>query len=163
MLRVAGRRGFSTFSARQVFNRTLPRAVERPNGSTFTYYRVRFLRPSIFTRRRIISTLFYAVPVFYFCYYNAPFSLEIEYDASDEKEAVKEDGSTEFIDEEDGDLDDEEEGFFLPMTWPKLGEQTFYKGSDPEWREYVKFNKNRERQKRIFSMLPNVGVEFLPG
>jgi hypothetical protein len=45
--------------------------------------------------------------------------------------------------------DDEElEPIFIPLgLWPKPKQRTYYKGSDPEWEEFVKFAKDAKRNK----------------
>lgn len=98
----------------------------------------------MFSRRRLGTVILYATPLVYFSYFNSPISVEI---VAEDKEVVTEDGSVEFQDEiADEDLED---GLFLPFTWPKPCERTYYKGSDPVWKEYIKFNRDRDRQKEV--------------
>lgn len=53
-------------------------------------------------------------------------------------------------DEDEEDLEEEElDPMFIPLGWAKQTKRTFYKGSDPEWQEFVKFSKDHERHKRI--------------
>jgi hypothetical protein len=80
-------------------------------------------------------------------YYFLPISFEFG-PAVDDKEAMADDGSSELH----RDDEDEESGFFLPLMWPVEMERTFYKGSDPEWQEYMKFAKDKESQKRAHRM-----------
>lgn len=56
----------------------------------------------------------------------------------------------ELLEEEEDELDEEDlEPIFIPLGWAKPTQRTFYKGSDPEWQEFVKFSKDQERHKRI--------------
>nr|POF19906.1 hypothetical protein CFP56_52155 [Quercus suber] len=43
----------------------------------------------------------------------------------------------------------EEDSLFIPMTWSKKLPRSWYRGSDPEWQEFVKVAKDKPRQKRI--------------
>ncbi|KAF1354917.1 hypothetical protein BDV97DRAFT_282308, partial [Delphinella strobiligena] len=43
----------------------------------------------------------------------------------------------------------EEDSFFIPLTWARKLPRTYYKGSDPEWQEYVKIAKDHTKHKRI--------------
>ena len=38
-----------------------------------------------------------------------------------------------------------ENAWFIPFGWPKQCPKTFYKGSDPEWQEFVALAKNQEK------------------
>jgi len=42
-----------------------------------------------------------------------------------------------------------EDSLFIPMTWAKKMPRTYYKGSDPEWQEFIKIAKDRPRHKTI--------------
>lgn len=65
--------------------------------------------------------------------------------ADDENES--EDGWEE---DEDGVIylsEDEVEGNFIPLQWPVQLSNKYYKGSDPEWQEFVRFSKDKDQQK----------------
>lgn len=58
--------------------------------------------------------------------------------------------------EEEEEMEDEEDdgyaledSLFIPLTWSKKMPRTFYKGSDPEWQEFVKIAKDKQRHKTI--------------
>lgn len=57
----------------------------------------------------------------------------------------------EWEEQEEGDEDEyaEEDSTFIPMTWATKLPRSFYKGSDPEWRAFVKFAKDKPRHKKI--------------
>lgn len=103
--------------------------------------------------RNVGRKVLYAVPILALLYYMIPFTVEIEI-----HEYESEDGAV-IGDEEDEEEDEELVGlFFLPLTWPKKMPRMFYKGSDPEWQEYIKFNKDKAKQKDICSMFTKTVV-----
>lgn len=79
--------------------------------------------------------------VFGAIYYLLPFS--VEFGTDDEQEAGTEDSSLGY-----GEDDEEASGVFIPLTWPMEVERTYYRGSDPEWQEYIKYGRDVEQQKR---------------
>jgi hypothetical protein len=48
---------------------------------------------------------------------------------------------------------DEIEGTFIPISWYKEAPLEFYKASDPEYQEFVKFNKNGNKQAHVILWL----------
>jgi hypothetical protein len=48
--------------------------------------------------------------------------------------------------DEEGDSEEEMEGIFIPYWYPEQGPLEFYKATDPEYQEFLKFNKNDKRQ-----------------
>lgn len=109
-----------------------------------------FAKSTNFWNRNVGKRAIRIIPVIALAYYILPISLDIEVgDLDPEKEALSEDG----IELEEGEEDDEEEGeemFFLPLSWPKLADRVYYKGSDPEWQEYIKLSKDKPKQSKIF-------------
>lgn len=57
---------------------------------------------------------------------------------------MKPDGSVEEVNEEEM-----EDGIFIPFGWPKKEEKTYFKGSDPEWKSFVKLANDPKRQQDI--------------
>lgn len=98
---------------------------------------MRFRKPPL--RLRFVNGLLYALPAVALWYYVVPVTLEVE--ISEEEEKMKPDGTVEV---EDG--EELEDGLFIPFGWPKKDAKTFYKGSDPEWKEYMKLAKDQQRQ-----------------
>jgi hypothetical protein len=138
MYRRAAIRHFSTLRPRQFqFPSRSPKVA---NGENVKLYRVQFRKPPI--RRRFFNGLLYAIPAFALWYYIIPVTLEVEISEEDEK--LKPDGTIEVEDE-----DDLEDGLFIPFGWPKEDAKTFYKGSDPEWKEYMKLAKDPKRKTDI--------------
>ncbi|KAF2675255.1 hypothetical protein BT63DRAFT_420471 [Microthyrium microscopicum] len=145
MLRPVARRTFATFPP----NGFLSRFRGKSNPQRIEY-KVQLHRPPFFTFGNLGRRALRILPLFAATYYFSPISVSFE----DEKEAISEDGS----DIEDGIVDEEDEDdanilLFLPVSWPKLGERTYYRGSDPEWQEYIKISKDKEKQKRVFAAL----------
>jgi hypothetical protein len=70
-----------------------------------------------------------------------------------EEETVGEDGTPD-VTGEDGEEIEVEDGLFIPCGWPTKQARTFYRGSDPEWKEFIKFSKETERHKDVQSQLP---------
>jgi hypothetical protein len=157
-LRHVSRRGSSTVPPQRFLNRLrLWPFVKRPEP---VQYRLQILRPRFHTTRyvskssqsrqvlicsrlvarRTVRILLGASILYYFL----PFSISVGLD-DDGKEAMVDDGSLEV---EEKNEEDDEPGLFIPLTWPMECERTFYKGSDPEWQEYMKFAKDKESQKR---------------
>lgn len=140
MYRRAAVRQFSTLKPRQFHfpSRSPPKIA---NGQDLTLYRVKFRKPPL--RRRIVSGLLtWAIPVCALWYWIDPRGLEIELSEDDEK--VKPDGSVEEVNEEEM-----EDGIFIPFGWPKKEEKTYFKGSDPEWKSFVKLANDPKRQQDI--------------
>lgn len=69
--------------------------------------------------------------------------IEIEVEADQGKSAKA--GKTE--PEDDEEVDDA--GLFIPFGWPEEQPRTFYKGSDPEWKEFIKFSKDPKKHKEV--------------
>lgn len=67
-------------------------------------------------------------------------------DTKGQEEEGQEDG------EEDGmTVVDDEDATFVSLQYPKKLPKVFYKQSDPEWQEFMKFSHDRERQAAIKS------------
>ncbi|KAF2754320.1 hypothetical protein EJ05DRAFT_521069 [Pseudovirgaria hyperparasitica] len=67
------------------------------------------------------------------------------------RDVTKEESEDEEEDEdedEEGEYDEDgiEDSIFIPMTWAKEQPREYYKGSDPEWREFMKFARDGKRQ-----------------
>lgn len=61
--------------------------------------------------------------------------------------------------EEDGEEDgmvvvDDQDALFISMQYPKEMPHVLYKQSDPEWQEFMKFSRDKERQKAVKRMHP---------
>lgn len=56
-------------------------------------------------------------------------------------------------DEDEGDIDedyeDDEDAIFIPLGWARQLPRSYYKGTDPEWQEFIKFARDRKRGERV--------------
>jgi hypothetical protein len=135
-------RQFSTLSRRQQARLPQNGARSLPSGSPVTFYRVRFRSPPLFSRRRIKNAILYSIPILAVFY-----ALDIDLGEEEvEEEQKAKDGFTKVG---DGEEEDEEEGLFIPFTWPTEQPRQFYKGSDPEWKEFIKFSKDIKKHKDV--------------
>jgi hypothetical protein len=48
------------------------------------------------------------------------------------------------------------DSLFIPLTWAKKLPRTYYRGSDPEWQEFIKIAKDQERRKKIIHELVQI-------
>jgi hypothetical protein len=103
--------------------------------------------------RNILRRVLQASTFFAIAYYLSPFeSVKIVRVEGDDEAYMTEDGlvrDDENVDDTDNPDEEEGSGFFLPIMWPVEEERTFYKGSDPEWQEFVKFANNQSRRKEV--------------
>jgi len=117
----------------------------------------------MFTRKRITNTLLYALPAYVAWHYFFPVVNDLEVD--DQAQRVAGSGNvdlkrnTRSDEDEDGEDEYEDDGdaLFIPFSWPKEMPRTYYRGSDPEWQEYVKFSRDekmhRDVQQRMISRI----------
>jgi hypothetical protein len=110
------------------------RRLVHPNESVKSHT-VRFSPPPLFTPLRIATFFLYTSCLVGYVWYFFP-ELEIE---------IQEEGEVQISDSEFAD----ENSLFIPLTWAKKLPRTFYKGSDPEWQEFVKVSKDKARHKKI--------------
>ena len=73
--------------------------------------------------------------------------------AKDDSESTQEEktGDSEEEDEYLVDLPDQlpEDAIFIPLWWGKKKPVEYYKGSDPEWKGYVKFAQDKQKVKAV--------------
>ncbi|KAK4550341.1 hypothetical protein LTR36_003308 [Oleoguttula mirabilis] len=131
----------------------------RPGGEVVRYQAVRFKRPGFFTWRRLATTVLYGGVVYAYANVIGRY-LEIEVeiledDETDAKQQNKKDGEGKEVTEaeaaaaEEGPFYAEEDSTFIPMTWATKAPRTFYRGSDPEWQDFVKIAKDKPRHKKL--------------
>lgn len=78
----------------------------------------------------------------------------------DGEQAQQQDGDESGLEvQEGGPFYSQEDSLFIPMTWSTKLPRQFYRGSDPEWQEFVKVAKDKTRIKKIQDEL--VQVVFL--
>lgn len=59
----------------------------------------------------------------------------------------------------DDEIDEDSIWMFIPMTWSTKLPREFYKGSDPEWTEFVNIAKDRPRLSRVVGELVQIVVK----
>ncbi|KAG9556266.1 hypothetical protein KCV04_g18941, partial [Aureobasidium melanogenum] len=119
------------------------RRLVHPNESVKSHT-VRFLPPPLFTPLRIATFFLYTSCLVGYVWYFFP---ELEIEIQEEGEGEVQISDSEFADEN---------SLFIPLTWAKKLPRTFYKGSDPEWQEFVKVSKDKARHKKIQSELVRI-------
>ena len=111
---------------------------------------MRFKEPWFTWKKTITFAVYISLPYAYWQYVNQFIDIHIEEIEVEEEQATHKDGEWET---QEGDAEDdefaEEENTFIPMTWPTKLPRTFYKGSDPEWQEFVKIAKDKPRHKKL--------------
>lgn len=134
--------------------RRLAHTMPNGKGEPIRYQAVRFKKPGL-TMRRIATIGLYGGAIYAYLNLMAKY-LDITIEKLDEMEL--EDEEEEGVDEEDqeGPFYADENSTFIPMTWATKQARTFYKGSDPEWQEFVKMAKDKPRQKKIHEELVQV-------
>jgi hypothetical protein len=118
------------------------RRLIQPNEAVRSHT-VRFLPPP-FTARQLVSFVLYTTCLTGYVWYFFP-AVEVEVQIVDDTDRGDDDQHhhDEFADED---------SFFIPLTWSKKLPRSFYKGSDPEWQEFVKISKDKPRHKKIQCM-----------
>lgn len=111
---------------------------------------VRFKEPWFTWKKTITWAVYISLPLAYWNYVNQFIDIHIEEIEVEEEQATQKEGEWET---QDGDAEEdefaEEDNTFIPMTWPTKLPRTFYKGSDPEWQEFVKIAKDKPRHKKL--------------
>jgi hypothetical protein len=119
---------------------------------------VRFKKPGLFTMRRLATVgIYIGVTYGYLRFMWRHMDIEIEFLDEDEVEQTEEagqnaegEGDEEVDEEEDGPpFFADEENTFIPLTWSKKLPRTYYRGSDPEWQEFIKVAKDKSRHKKV--------------
>ena len=76
--------------------------------------------------------------------------------ATEGKAAKKEEEAEENADDYLVELPDElpEDAIFIPLSWGKRRPPVYYKGTDPEWQNYVKFSHDKKKVNLVRRKLP---------
>lgn len=111
---------------------------------------MRFKEPWFTWKKTITWAVYISLPYAYWQYVNQFIDIHIEEIEVEEEQATHKQGEWE-TQEEDSEEDEfaEEDNTFIPMTWPTKLPRSFYKGSDPEWQEFVKVAKDKPRHKKL--------------
>jgi hypothetical protein len=110
---------------------------------------VRFRSPVFSMKRFITLGIYIAMP--YACWVYLTQSIEIQIEEVEVGSQNQHNEAQWEVQEGEGEEDDyaDEDSTFIPMTWATKLPRTFYKGSDPEWREFVKIAKDKPRHKKL--------------
>ncbi|KAK5172215.1 uncharacterized protein LTR77_003853 [Saxophila tyrrhenica] len=134
------------------------------SGEPINLRTVRFKRPGFFTFRRLATVGVYTGVVYlYFNLLWRYMDIEIEFvddeeeQTDEQKQASGDPSKEEASEEEDGPpFYADPDSTFIPMTWSKKLPRTYYRGSDPEWQEFIKIAQDRTRHKKIQSELVQI-------
>lgn len=148
-------------------------ATDGATGEPMRIQPVRFKRRPL-TYKSAVSAAVYAASI-YFVYKHISDGISIEVVIEDGEEDKSsdhgQDKSAEQANAEEEEGEErpfyaEEDSTFIPMTWAKPLPRTFYKGSDPEWQEFLKVARDKARHKKIQDELVQVvytGTQKHPG
>ena len=104
---------------------------------------VRFKGPGI-TGKRVFTIAMYGIAAYTYMNLITKF-LGVEVEALEELDDETEEDGEEM--EDDGYA--HPDSTFIPLTWSTKLPRTFYRGSDPEWQEFVKVAKDKPRHSKI--------------
>jgi hypothetical protein len=140
----------------------LPLLAARPSGRTFFPFRrgpdpastvrIRLQRPSR-ARSRLVTAACILLPTLFFQLF-----VKVDVARAEDDEALMKQKRVVKDDLAGGEDEEEDSGVFVPIWWPYEAEPVYYKGSDPEWLEFVKFAKDKDRMSKVYSeSLPRGG------
>ncbi|KAF2679322.1 hypothetical protein K458DRAFT_347000 [Lentithecium fluviatile CBS 122367] len=166
------RRSFSLF--RRVPSSTIIRSAARDGHENVQIQRVRFKR-RFFTRPRMIGTTIAVATTYGLWQW---LDEEVEEELKEDGKQIKrvkwrkpsddDNNEEEEVEVEEEEVDEEEEDeetglIFFPTGLSRPKRKEFYKGSDPEWQEFVKIAPDRQRIDRIrgelISMIRTLAVK----
>ncbi|KAF2164502.1 hypothetical protein M409DRAFT_56759 [Zasmidium cellare ATCC 36951] len=133
--------------------------VYKPNGEPVRYQAVRFKKPGLTLRRTATIGLYTGCIYAYINIIGRYLDIELVDDEELEDEVDEEDDG-------EGPYYADEDSTFIPMTWATKMPRTFYRGSDPEWQEFVKVAKDKQRHRKIQDELVQIvftGSQQHPG
>ncbi|KAI9662494.1 MAG: hypothetical protein M1821_008661 [Bathelium mastoideum] len=107
---------------------------------------VRIKRPSIFNWKRLASFGIYSGCTLACYFYFFP---EIEIEEASEGEGQEGD---EVDSVQEGDIDymePDDDSLFIPLSFAKRKERSYYRGSDPEWQEFIRLANDKPRHQKV--------------
>ena len=139
--------------------RSQPRIQSRNNSSRGNDHApqnlqaVRFRRPVFSLKGAITLGIYIGLPYAYWRYLDQHIDIQIEeIEADSHNHHDEAQWEVQEAEEEEDEFADED-STFIPMTWATKLPRTFYKGTDPEWQEFVKVAKDKPRHKKLQSEL----------
>ena len=150
-----------TYRSQIVQRRTQSRAAHAADGEAYQSQTVRLKKPPFFSPRRVYSFALYAGAVYGFLLVvQHQLDVTLEFADLEEEEDNEEHGQDlagrqpgTGIELQDDDFYADKDSLFVPMTWATKMPREFYKGSDPEWQEFIKVAKDPDRQARLMAEL----------
>jgi hypothetical protein len=84
----------------------------------------------------------------------SPIGIEfVEEEDEEEEGLVEKDGTDEEegeeLSEDDPRVKEWADAFFIPLSLPELSERVYYRGEDPEWQAFIRFNQDQEKHQRV--------------
>ncbi|KAF2204459.1 hypothetical protein GQ43DRAFT_364525 [Delitschia confertaspora ATCC 74209] len=149
------RRNFSLF--RRPVSSTLTHTAAHHGHETIKIQRVRFLRPA-FTRRKLLKYSLYLGSL-YGIWRLIPEEEEEEEDSQQQRpNSLTSDPKGEWRTQQEYEEEDEgpEPILFLPTGFARLQKQEYYKGSDPEWKEFSHISRDKEFISKIQADLATI-------
>lgn len=126
-------------------------------------YKVRFKNPG-WTPQRLATLALYSTCITGYLWYFAP-EVEVEVEIQEGASHGQQSGQLSADQADHGDFQDseyaEEDSLFVPLTWAWKLPRTYYKGSDPEWQDFVKIAKDQPRHKRISRTSQHVNLDWV--
>ncbi|KAF2723235.1 hypothetical protein K431DRAFT_283042 [Polychaeton citri CBS 116435] len=138
-----------------------PQLLYKSNGEPVRFQSVRFKKPGFFSSKRMMTFGIYGSITYGGIQFLSRYlDIEIEVlDEGEEEEAGKGQVDGQGAMDKAGaevDLYADEDSTFIPMTWAQKRPRTYYKGSDPEWQEFVKVAKDKPRHRKILDELVQI-------
>ena len=127
--------------------------ISRATGEPVRFRRVRFKKPGFFSLRRLVTIGLYTGIVYGYSkllwrYMDIDVEFLDDEDLEEEETAAHAEGE-EGTELEEGPFYADEDSLFIPMTWSTKMARQWYKGSDPEWQEFIKVAKDKARHKKV--------------
>lgn len=116
------------------------------SGESVRFQAVRFKKPGFGKRQLVTIALYGGTFYVYWRMISKYLGIEIE-ELEELDDGAEEEGGEEVEEEDDGYA--HPDSTFIPLTWPTKLPRTFYRGSDPEWQEFIKVAKDQPRHTRI--------------
>jgi len=117
------------------------------NGDQLQGRQVRVISP-VFSSRRLATFALYSVCVGGYLWWISP---EVEIEVTEVGKEQHGDPAASKGGEGEEDEWSEEGSWFIPLTWAKKLPREYYKGSDPEWQDFIKASKDHAKIERLYS------------
>jgi hypothetical protein len=138
-------------AARPAGRRTFFPFRRRPDPASSV--RIRLQRPSR-ARSRLATAACILLPAFFFQLF-----VKVDVARVEDEEALMKQKRVVKDDLAGGEDEEEDSGVFVPIWWPYEADPVYYKGTDPEWLEFIKFAKDKDRKSEVYSeCLPRRGL-----